>query len=109
MNDVTIYIWQRPIKDKLNEMFVDYDEVSLNEFVLVYITKKIISFRNIEDYLEDLYVELSNDYPKDYYARSLGTSDLIMIRDPIHDKTENYVVNIQGFKKVKVKVGNKYE
>ena len=104
MTRVNVYIWQRPMKDKLNTMVADYDEVELKDFVMVYYTKKMVDFKKINDMLDALYVQLSNDYPDDYHARSLGASDLIMIRDPESGKVINYIVDLVGFKEVKVNI-----
>ena len=40
--------------------------------------------------------------PSDYHARSVSVSDLILLKDIDNNKIEGYIVDLTGFKKVKV-------
>lgn len=95
------YIWQRPLKDRKCFRFpIDYNEVDLRDYVLVYFFETDTSLR-----LDEIYDLFNDNIPEDYHARSLSISDLIMIRIngvPKDECHKFYVVDIQGFKRVEL-------
>ncbi len=98
-----IYIWQLPIANKKCFKPVDYNIVDIREYVLVYQLEEDFSIKKITNFLEELYGRLNINEPQDFHARSMSTSDLIMIRDRENNKIiANYVVDLVGFKKVEV-------
>ena len=102
---IQIYIWQLPICNKKCFRPVNYNEVDLRDYVLVYYKEiEVDSIKNITQFLEELYgsFQVADEMPKDYHARSVSISDLILLRDIDNNKVEGYIVDLTGFKKVKV-------
>ena len=93
-------IWQMPWNNKtLNFMLeIKHDVIDLSEYVLVYSFK---SDKELE--LEALFEMFNINQPSDYRARSMTSSDLIMVRNLETDVTKNYVVEMFGFSKVSLK------
>lgn len=92
-------IWQMPWNKKTLDFMLEmkHDVVDLSEYVLVYSFK---SEKELE--LEDLFETFNINQPLDYHARSMSSSDLIMVRDLKTDITKNYVVEMFGFSEVKL-------
>lgn len=95
-----VYIWQLPVSNPRVFRPVDYDEVKLSDYVLVY------HFDDDNLDLEDIYEKLNDAelIPADYHARSLSVGDLITIHGT-DNEIRGYVVDIIGFTGVKVKNG----
>lgn len=90
-------ICQRPVTD--DECFKPptKDEYFLGEWVIVY------SFETEEKVnLEEIYEKFNINHPKDYHARSLSISDLVIERDMSSNKFLYYIVDTIGFKSVTV-------
>ncbi len=102
---IQVYIWQLPTSNRRCFRPVNYTEVDLRDYVLVYY-KEIDkdSIKNTTQFLEELYgsFQVSDEMPFDYHARSLSISDLILLRDVNNNETNGYVVDLTGFKKVNV-------
>jgi len=93
-------IWQMPWNNKTVNFMLEmkHDVVDLSEYVLVY------SFESdTELELEDLFEMFNINQPSDYHARSMTSSDLIMVRNLETDITKNYVVEMFGFSNVSLK------
>ena len=97
-----IYIWQLPMTNKRCFKPITYDTVDVRDYVAVYHLKEEIDDKKINEYLEELYGKLQIDEPKDYHARSMMISDLITYLDTETHEIVGYVVDLIGFKKVKV-------
>ena len=102
---IQIYIWQLPISNKRCFRPVNYTEVDLRDYVLVYY--KEVNDDLVKDtmqFLEELYgsFQVSDEMPGDYYARSVSVSDLIILRNVEDREIKGYVVDLTGFKKIKV-------
>lgn len=102
---IQVYIWQLPTSNRRCFRPVNYTEVDLRDYVLVYY-KEIDrdSVKNTTQFLEELYgsFQVSDGMPFDYHARSVSVSDLILLKDIDNNKVEGYIVDLTGFKKVKV-------
>lgn len=92
-------IWQMPWNNKTVNFMLEmkHDVVDLSEYVLVYSFKS-----NKELELEALFEMFNINQPSDYYARSMTSSDLIMVRNLETDITKNYVVEMFGFSEVEL-------
>ena len=91
-----VMIWQLPMSNPNCFYPVESEAVNLFDYVLVY-DGSIPGVEGHED-LEKLYEILNIDHPKDYHARSLSVSDLVIFGA----ETCGYVVDIVGFKKVNI-------
>ena len=104
---IQIYIWQLPTSSRRCFRPVNYTEVDLRDYVNVYYreTNETININNCKQFLEELYgqLQIADVLPcTDYHVRSASVSDLILLRDVDHNEVEGYVVDLTGFKKVKV-------
>lgn len=100
---IQIYIWQLPICNKRCFRPVNYNEVDLRDYVLVYYKEvEKDSIKNMTQFLEEMYgsFQVTDEMPKDYHARSMSISDLIFLRDTDNKQSEGYVVDLTGFRKV---------
>lgn len=102
---IQVYIWQLPISNRRCFRPVNYTEVDLRDYVLVYykeVNNDLV--KNVVQFLEELYgsFQVSDEMPGDYYARSVSISDLIILRDADSRENKGYVVDLTGFKEVKV-------
>lgn len=95
-----VYIWQLPISNLRAFHPVNYDEVKLSDYVMVY------CFDDDNPDLEKIYEKLNDAelIPADYHARSLSVGDLITIHGT-DNEIRGYVVDIFGFTGVEVKNG----
>ena len=94
----SFYWWKKPLRDYPNDV-KEGDIIDLLDYVLVYIHSTSVE-EITEDYLEELFQMLDDDRPNDYHSFSPCSGDLITFN---HPKDIGYVVNIVGFKKVKIK------
>ena len=95
-----VYVWQLPLSNPRCFRPVDYIEVDVRDYVLVYETS---TEETIDDnYLEELFTMLNDN--EDFRLRSMSASDLIIVQD-IEDqhKITGYAVDLVGFKEVEVK------
>ena len=97
-----ITIWQLPITNKLCFRPVNYNSVDIRNYVLVYSFEEDVDEKDINAYLEELYGRFNINEPADYHARSMSISDLILYRNTEKNEYVGYVVDLTGFKKIKV-------
>lgn len=100
-----VYIWQLPTSNRRCFRPVNYAEVDLRDYVHVYY--KEVNDDLVKDtmqFLEELYgsFQVSDEMPGDYHTRSISVSDLIVLRNVEDHEIKGYVVDLTGFKKVKV-------
>ena len=89
-------IFQLPASNKRCFRPVDYDEINLGNYVHVW---KMKSSEKVD--LEDIFELLNLNHPRDYHARSLSVSDVVMVRNTQTNSRKVYVVASFGFKEVK--------
>lgn len=75
-----------------------YDETEFSFADYVHVYQGLISFEDDNQILENIFATLNIDHPKDYFARSLSVSDIIVISD-CGEKRAYYVQPI-GFKQI---------
>ena len=102
---IQVYIWQLPTSNRRCFRPINYTEVDLRDYVRVYykeVNNDLV--KNTVQFLEELYgsFQVSDEMPGDYYARSVSISDLIILRDAESRENKGYVVDLAGFKEVKV-------
>lgn len=75
-----------------------YDETEFSFADYVHVYQGLISFADNNQVLENIFTTLNIDHPKNYFARSLSVSDIIVLDDGGEKRA--YYVQPMGFKQI---------
>lgn len=98
MNRTVLYynIYQCP--STIPYFSLPYDETEFSFADYIYVYRALTSGKKDEQILENIFQTHNIDHPKDYFARSLSVSDIIVLDDGGEKRA--YYVQPMGFKQI---------